>query len=45
MSDFAIQAQQVGKLFGRGGPIPVEALRGISMSVNPCRFMFIGWTP
>ncbi|NNC92023.1 MAG: ABC transporter ATP-binding protein [Acidimicrobiia bacterium] len=39
MSNSAIQARQVGKVFGRGGPFPVEALRGISMRVEPGEFV------
>ena len=39
MSDAAIRAQQVGKVFGRRGPHPIEALRNISMTVQPGEFV------
>ena len=39
MSDAAILAQQVGKVFGRRGPHPIEALRNISMTVQPGEFV------
>lgn len=39
MSDAAIRADQVGKVFGRSGPRPVEALRAISMTVQPGEFV------
>lgn len=39
MSDAVIRAEQVGKMFGTRGQHAVEALRGISMTVQPGEFV------
>lgn len=39
MSQAVIEARGVNKVFGRTGPRPVEALRDISMSVEPGEFV------